>query len=101
MLRLPDDWVWDSWIADDGESTTGPWDVASARPFEAEPALFAAPLVRQRDGGWVLVGFRNTESEGALSFEITAPIPVAVRDGGLVAAVPADELPELGEGDPL
>ena len=20
MLRLPDDWVWDSWVADDGET---------------------------------------------------------------------------------
>ena len=29
------------------------------RPFEAEPKLFAAPLVQARDGGWVLFGFRN------------------------------------------
>jgi beta-fructofuranosidase len=33
-----------------GDSICGPWDIARARPFEAEPKLFAAPLVRQRDG---------------------------------------------------
>jgi beta-fructofuranosidase len=82
-----------------GTSATGPWDVAAARPFVAEPALFAAPLVRQRDGSWALVGFRNTEPEGVLSFELTAPIPVRVGDGGLVAA-PAD-VPSLPEVRPL
>ena len=61
----------------------GPWDIASARPFTAEPNLFAAPLVRQRDGSWALVGFRNQEPEGILSFDILDPIPVAVRDGEL------------------
>jgi beta-fructofuranosidase len=81
-----------------GPSTTGPWDVDRARPFVAEPSLFAAPLVRQRDGGWALVGFLNTEPEGGDSFEITAPIPVRVTDGGLVAAT--EDLPVLLEPDP-
>lgn len=79
-------------------STAGPWDVRAAQPFVAEPALFAAPLVRQREGGWALVGFLNTESEGVLSFEITAPIPVAVTAGGLVAATA--EHPVLLEPEP-
>ena len=72
-----------------GESLTGPWDLTRARPFEAEPKLFAAPLVRQRDGGWAFVGFRNQEPEGIFSFDILDPIPVAWRDGALVARAPA------------
>ena len=70
-----------------GESMLGPWDISRARPFTAEPHLFAAPLVQRRDGSWSLVGFRNTESEGVLAFEILDPIPVSVVDGVLVAEV--------------
>ena len=66
-----------------GDSVHGPWDIASARPFTAEPKLFAAPLVQQRDGTWAFVGFRNQEPEGILSFDILDPIPVTVRDGEL------------------
>jgi beta-fructofuranosidase len=68
-----------------GDSLTGPWDISRASPFKEEPALFAAPLVRQRDGGWALVGFRNLEPEGILEFDIIDPIPVSLRDGLLVA----------------
>jgi beta-fructofuranosidase len=82
-----------------GESAAGPWDVVGARPFEAEPTLFAAPLVQQRNGRWAMVGFLNTESDGVLSFEITAPIPVEVRDRGLVATTA--DVPTLMEADPL
>jgi glycosyl hydrolase family 32 len=66
-----------------GESVLGPWDIDVARPFEAEPKLFAAPLVQRRDGSWAFVGFRNQEPEGILSFEILDPIPVGIRDGAL------------------
>ena len=82
-----------------GASATGPWDVDRAQPFEAEPTLFAAPLVRQRNGTWALVGFLNTEPEGVYTFEITAPIPVRVGDGGLVAAT--SDLPAVLGTDPL
>ena len=68
-----------------GEHPTGPWDIDAARPFTAEPKLFAAPLVQQRDGTWAFVGFRNQEPEGILSFEILDPIPVVLRDGELVS----------------
>jgi beta-fructofuranosidase len=68
-----------------GDSLLGPWDVGRAVPFAAEPELFAAPLVRQRDGSWAYVGFRNLEPEGVLSFEIIDPVPVHVEGGGLVA----------------
>ena len=66
-----------------GPSVTGPWDITTARPFVTEPALFAAPLVQQRDGSWALVGFRNLEPEGIFSFEILDPIPVEVHNGAL------------------
>ena len=42
--------------------------------------------MQQRDGAWALVGFRNQEPEGILSFDILDPIPVTVRDGALVGA---------------
>lgn len=67
-----------------GESPLGPWDVASARPFTAEPFLFAAPLVQCRDGGWAFVGFRNQEPQGILSFHLIDPVPVDLRGGELV-----------------
>jgi beta-fructofuranosidase len=64
----------------------GPWDIASARPFTADPELFAAPLVRRRDGTSVLLGFRNLEPRGEDGFAIYEPIPVTVdADGYLVA----------------
>jgi hypothetical protein len=47
-----------------GDSVLGPWDIAAARPFEAEPKLFAAPLVQRRDRTSAFVGFRNQEPEG-------------------------------------
>ena len=33
-----------------GPGPLGPWDIDRARPFTAEPELFAAPLVQRRDG---------------------------------------------------
>ena len=73
-----------------GDSITGPWDIARARPFIHEPALFAAPLIQQRDGEWALIGFRNLEPEGIFAFEILDPIPVRLYHDSLVAAVAAD-----------
>jgi len=72
-----------------GQSLIGPWDMTQAKPFRAEPALFAAPFVQRRDGGWALVGFRNLESEGVFAFDILDPIPVRLQDGGLAAIGPA------------
>jgi len=65
---------------------TGPWDINMARPFTAEPDLFAAPLVQQRDGGWVIIGFRNMEPKGIDAFEILDPIPVTLDDEGYLVA---------------
>ena len=65
-----------------GPGPLGPWDIDAARPFTAEPDLFAAPLVQQRDGSWVILGFRNLEPQGLDGFEITDPIPVTLDDEG-------------------
>ncbi len=46
-------------------------DVANARPFTPEPRLFAAPLVRDRAGRWVFVGFRDP------TLEIIDPVALA------------------------
>ena len=67
-----------------GDTAVGPWDLSRARPFIAEPDLFAAPLVQRRDGSWALIGFRNTEPSGVLSFEIIDPIPVVVDAAGVL-----------------
>jgi beta-fructofuranosidase len=64
----------------------GPWDISKARPFEAEPDLFASPLVQQRDGSWAFVGFVNLEPKGIDSFEIIDPIPVTVDEEGYIVA---------------
>ena len=62
----------------------GPWDVSigPAVPRRALPVRRAPghrPLRRLS-----LVGFRNTEPQGRLQFEITDPIPVGLRAGALV-----------------
>jgi beta-fructofuranosidase len=72
-----------------GESLLGPWDMAAARPFTAEPHLYAASLARGRDGRSAFVGFRNREQEGIFAFELGDPIPVTVRGDAL--ARPGDD----------
>ena len=79
VLRLDDYWIWDSWIADDG-------DLYHLFFLQAPRSLFAAPLVRQRDGSWAFVGFRNLEPKGGDGFHILDPIPVTVDAAGYVVA---------------
>jgi beta-fructofuranosidase len=66
-----------------GDSPLGPWDITKARPFVAEPDLFAAPLIQRRDGSWVILGFRKVVPEEDIIFEISDPIPVGIVDGTL------------------
>ncbi len=61
VLALRDDWVCDSWVADDGENYH----------------LFFLTAPR------ALLGFRNLEPD-ASALEIIDPIPVALRDGELI-----------------
>ena len=88
-----------------GPGPLGPWDIDAARPFVAEPYLFAAPLVQRRDGSWAMVGFRNVEPEGFDGFEIIDPVPVTLdAEGYLVAAEGYDPGPmdyaRLATADP-
>jgi beta-fructofuranosidase len=67
----------------------GPWDMNKARPFLPEPDLFAAPIVRLRNGSSAIIGFRNLEPKGDpenLRFEIIDPIPVTLDDEGYLVA---------------
>ena len=66
-----------------GDSPLGPWDIASAQPFEDEPKLFAAPLVQRRDGSWAFFGFLDRAA-----FEIVDPIAVELREGTLRRSAP-------------
>jgi beta-fructofuranosidase len=70
-----------------GASILGPWDVTRARPFTADPDLFAAPLIQRRDGSWVIMGFRNLESRGADGLFIHDPIPVGLDAEGYLQAL--------------
>ena len=58
-----------------------------ARPFTAEPDLFAVPLVQLRDESWVIVGFRNLEPKSIDAFEIIDTIPVTPDDEGYLVAL--------------
>jgi beta-fructofuranosidase len=60
----------------------GPWAIDRARPFVSEPDLFAAPVVRMRDGTSVIIGFRNLELKGGEALEIIDPIPVTLDEAG-------------------
>jgi beta-fructofuranosidase len=71
-----------------GDSPLGPFDIATAKPFEDEPKLFAAPLVQRRDGTWCFVGFLNQEAEGIFSFDVVDPIGVELRGGILRRSAP-------------
>lgn len=85
--RVAEHGAWCTWsiVGEPGGSLLGPWDLSRAVPFEAEPTLFAAPLVQRRDGSWALLGFRNQESEGIVSLDIVDPITVGIVGNGLQA----------------
>jgi beta-fructofuranosidase len=69
-----------------GPGVLGPWDISRARPFTADPDLFAAPLVQRRDGSWVMIGFRNLAPRGEDGFFITDPIAVGLDAAGYLVA---------------
>jgi beta-fructofuranosidase len=72
-----------TWTVSGGRSVSDGWDLAAAVPF-AHPSLYSARLVRDRDGGWSLLGFRHTE-DGVFHGEILDPVPVAWAGGRLVS----------------
>ncbi|GAB2769063.1 glycosyl hydrolase [Terrabacter sp. 28] len=63
----------------------GPWDLSRARPFRADPTLFAAPVVTRPDGSTVIFGFHHDGRDGSLW--IGDPMPVTLDAAGYL--VPA------------
>jgi beta-fructofuranosidase len=57
------------------ESVLGPFDIARAVPVTGED-LYSGRLIRDRDGQWVLLAFRNLGPDGGFVGEITDPMPV-------------------------
>jgi beta-fructofuranosidase len=57
------------------DSPTGPYDVRRARLVTGDD-LYAGRIVQRRDGGWVLLAFRNLDAGGRFVGEISDPIPV-------------------------
>jgi beta-fructofuranosidase len=78
--RRADTRTGDVWFAP-GESRLGPWDFDRVHAV-AHPSLYAGQLLRDRDGQWLLLGFRNLE-DGEFVGEIVDPIHVRLQDGGL------------------
>jgi beta-fructofuranosidase len=68
------------------ESLAGPFDVSRARPFTADPLLYAAPIVTLRDGTSAILGFHLDVTDEGPGLEISDPIPVAVDAEGYLVA---------------
>ncbi len=64
-------------------SPTGPFDIADARLLVNE-SLYAGRLVRTREGGHVLLAFRNRLPDGSFGGELSDPMPVAWDGSRLV-----------------
>jgi beta-fructofuranosidase len=52
----------------------GPFDVSKATPV-SDDRLYAGRLVRNRDGDWLLLGFRNRGEDGAFVGGLGDPMP--------------------------
>ena len=68
-----------------GASLTGPWDIAAARPFDAEPDLYAAQLVQQPRRPPRAARLPAPRARADRRLAIVDPIPVALVDGTLRA----------------
>ncbi|HEX2771139.1 MAG TPA: glycosyl hydrolase family 32 [Micromonosporaceae bacterium] len=67
-----------------GATELGPWDFDRAYAW-AHPSLYAGQLLRDRDGQWLLLGFRDLEN-GEFVGEIVDPIHVRLQDGALTVS---------------
>jgi beta-fructofuranosidase len=69
-----------------GKELSGPWDVERARPFTADPLLYAAPVVTLRDGTSAILGFHHDTGDEGPGLEISDPIPVTLDAEGYLVA---------------
>lgn len=70
------------------DSVLGPFDIASAQPI-TDDDLYVGRLVRDRDGAWQLLAFRNVGPDGRFVGGITDPMPVGWDGDRLVVRQPA------------
>ena len=56
------------------DDVLGPFDVSRAVAL-SDDALYAGRLVRDRDGQWRLLAFRNRGPDGVFVGELTDPMP--------------------------
>lgn len=75
-----DDRVGGVWVAP-RDPATGRYAVEDARLLHDE-SLYAARLVRGRDGSSLLIGFENTGDDGGFGGRISDPIPLTGDDEG-------------------
>jgi beta-fructofuranosidase len=85
------------WAINAPDTGVGPFDVASAYRL-ADQTLYVGRLIQRRDGQWVMLAFRNEDSEGRFVGEITDPMAVGwdggrlvLRDASDARAVPVEE----------
>jgi len=64
-----------------GGSLLGPFDPSAAHPV-TDSALYSGRLVRDSDGRWVLLAFRNVDAHGAFVGELSDPMPIEVNSAG-------------------
>ena len=81
MPRTPAVGMWSAPAA----SRLGPFDVASAAPFE-DPSLYAAHVVDLDARGPALLGFTYMDG-GSFVGAIPAPTPVRLTPGGTITMV--------------
>jgi len=64
-----------------GGSLLSPFDPSMAHPV-TDSALYSGRLVRDPDGCWVLLAFRNFDAHGAFIGELSDPMPVELTSAG-------------------
>ena len=64
-----------------GASVLGPFDVAAAHRLTDE-SLYSGRLVKEHDGAWSMLAFRNTHASGRFVGDITDPLRLQVAGEG-------------------
>lgn len=64
-----------------GDSLLGPFDIGAARPL-TDDTLYSGRVIRDRDGRWQLLAFRNRGEDGQFMGELSEPLPVGWSAAG-------------------
>jgi len=65
--------TWRVWA----DSPTGPYDIAGAEHL-TDASLYVAKVIRDRQGTWKLLAFRNEDEDGGFVGELSDPMPLDV-----------------------